>query len=430
VALVAGNMLGTSLYTLPASIAKVAGPAGLFSWLITAAGFLLLALLYAALGPRYPRTGGPYVFAREAFGEFAGFQTVWMYWLSVVVGNAAIVTGAVAYAVTFSPALKGSIALQFALAQGVLWTLCVINVLGVKQGARVQKSIILFNVIPLVLLGIALFFFDPANLHPFAPHGVSGVSAGLGFLVWAYAGIESATVPAEEMHAPERTIRLGTLIGYALATGIFLLAAVAVIGVLPTDAIASSPRPLELAVRQVLGGWPALLVSIAAVGASVGVLNGWTLMAGRIPFSAAEDGLFFRAFARVHPRYGTPWVALVVGTLVSSAMLLLYFTAQTTGVEKLLEVFNFTVLLANLGTLFPYLYNAAAALMLARRDPDRFTRAERRRFQLTALVCFLFLVWATYGIGSDVVFWGFLMLLLGTPLYIWFATRRQLVVES
>jgi len=95
VALVSGNMLGTSLYTLPASVASVAGPIGIVSWVITATGFLLLALLYSELGPRYPRTGGPYVFAREAFGEFAGFQTVWMYWLSAVVGNAAIVTGAI-----------------------------------------------------------------------------------------------------------------------------------------------------------------------------------------------------------------------------------------------------------------------------------------------------------------------------------------------
>ena len=108
IALVAGNMLGTSLYTLPASLAAAAGPVGLLSWLITAAGFGLLALLYSSLGTRFPRTGGPYVFTREAFGDFAGFQIVWMYWLSAVVGNAAIVTGAIAYAQTFSPELAAS----------------------------------------------------------------------------------------------------------------------------------------------------------------------------------------------------------------------------------------------------------------------------------------------------------------------------------
>jgi len=420
VALVAGNMLGTSLYTLPASVASVAGPIGIVSWVITAAGFLLLALLYAQLGPRYPRTGGPYVFAREAFGEYAGFQTVWMYWLSAVVGNAAIVTGAVGYAVTFSPALAESRLLQFVLAQGVLWILCAVNILGVKQSARVQKSIILINIVPLVLLSLALFKFNPANFHPFTPKGTwTPVAAGSALMVWAYAGIESATVPAEEMQAPQRTIRLGTLIGYGLATLLFLLSAIAVIGALPNDVIASSPRPLELAVRETLGAWPAVAVSIAAVGASIGVLNGWILMAGRIPFSAAQDGLFFSAFARIHPRFGTPYVALIVGCAISSIMLTLYFIPGST----LLSVFNFTVLLANLGTLFPYLYNSAAALMLARRDRERFTVREQSRTSILALACFAFLMWTTWGVGAQIVFWGFLVLLMGTPLYIWFKTR-------
>jgi basic amino acid/polyamine antiporter, APA family len=424
VALVAGNMLGTSLYTLPASVASVAGPIGIVSWVITAAGFFLLALLYSQLGPRYPRTGGPYVFAREAFGEYAGFQTVWMYWLSAVVGNAAIVTGAVGYAVTFSPTLAESRLLQFALAQGVLWILCGVNILGVKQSARVQKSIILINIVPLVLLSLALFKFNPANFHPFTPKGTwTPVAAGSALMVWAYAGIESATVPAEEVQAPQRTIRLGTLLGYGLATLIFLLSAVAVIGALPNDVIASSPRPLELAVRETLGAWPAVAVSMAAVGASIGVLNGWILMAGRIPFSAAQDGLFFSAFARIHPRFGTPHIALIVGCVISSIMLTLYFIPGST----LLSVFNFTVLLANLGTLFPYLYNSAAALMLARRDRERFTVREQSRTSLLALVCFAFLLWTTWGVGAQIVFWGFLVLLLGTPLYIWFKTRLPVV---
>lgn len=424
VALVAGNMLGTSLYTLPASVASVAGPIGIISWVITAAGFLLLALLYAQLGPRYPRTGGPYVFAREAFGDYAGFQTVWMYWLSAVVGNAAIVTGAVGYAVNFSPTLADSRLLQFVLAQGVLWILCVVNILGVKQSARVQKSIILINIVPLVLLSLALFKFNPANFHPFTPKGTwTPVAAGSALMVWAYAGIESATVPAEEMQAPQRTIRLGTLLGYGLATLIFLLSAIAVIGVLPNDVIASSPRPLELAVREALGEWPAIAVRTAAVGASIGVLNGWILMAGRIPFSAAQDGLFFSGFARIHPRFGTPYVALIFGCVITSIMLTLYFIPGST----LLSVFNFTVLLANLGTLFPYLYNSAAALMLARRDRERFTMREQRRTSLLALACFAFLMWTTWGVGATVVFWGFLVLLVGTPLYIWFRTRMPVV---
>jgi basic amino acid/polyamine antiporter, APA family len=420
VALIAGNMLGTSLYTLPASLAQQVGPIGLLSWVITAAGFGLLAILYAALGTRYPRTGGPYVFAREAFGDFAGFQTVWMYWLSAAVGNAAIVTGGIAYMTRLIPGLADSLWGQFLLAEGILWTLCILNVRGIKVGARVQIGILLFSIVPLTLLGIALFHFNPANLHPFAPHGVGALATGSALLVWAFSGIESATVPAEEVDQPGRIIRLGTMIGFGVATLVFLVFAAAVIGVLPNDVVASSAHPLELAVQQVLGPRAAFWVSVAAVFASLGVLNGWTLMVGRIPFSAAQDGIFFRSFGRLHPRYGTPHVALIAGTLIAAVLIPLYFIKGT-----LLDVFTFLVLLANLGTLFPYLYNSAAALLIARRDREGWSPAMRWRIQIVALVCFAFLLWTTYGVGQEVIFYGFLVLTAGVPLYIWFKTSQQ-----
>ena len=168
--------------------------------------------------------------------------------------------------------------------------------------------------------------------------------------------------------------------------------------------------------RTVLGERAGWWVSIAAVIASVGVLNGWTLMVGRIPYSASEDGIFFRRLGRLHPRFGTPYYSLIIGTFIASMLLLLYFK------QSLLAAFTFLVLLANLGTLFPYLYNAAAALMLARRDPDAWPAPVRRRMQVMAFVCFAFLVWSTYGVGADVVFWGFLVSVAGVPLYIWFKT--------
>jgi len=170
VALVVGNMVGTSIYTLPASLADVAGPFGLVAWLFTATGYLFVALVYARLGTRYPRTGGPYVFARAAFGDFAGFITVWSYWVSTVVGNAAIVTGAVGYLVGFFPALEQNAAGRFALAQALIWGLCILNVRGIRQSARVQTTVMFLNLVPLGLLAIfTLRRFDLANLHPFAP---------------------------------------------------------------------------------------------------------------------------------------------------------------------------------------------------------------------------------------------------------------------
>ena len=136
VALCVGNMAGTSLYTLPASLAGTTGPLGIVAWVLTAAGYALVAVVYAWLGARHPRTGGPYVFARAAFGDGLGFATVWAYWVSTVVGNAAIVTGVVGYVGAFAPALEGSAGLRFAVAQGLVWGLCWLNVRGVRGSRR------------------------------------------------------------------------------------------------------------------------------------------------------------------------------------------------------------------------------------------------------------------------------------------------------
>ena len=418
IALVVGNMVGTSVYTLPASLAQTVGPLGVVAWLVTAFGYLFVALVYASLGVRYPKTGGPYVFAREAFGEFAGFQTVWAYWFSAVIGNAAIVTGVVGYVVGFSETLGANVWLQFVLAQAFVWGLCLLNVLGIRQSARVQIGIMFLNVIPLLALSAgALSAFDPANLRPFAPQGFGSLAAGAALVVWAYSGIESATVPAEEVQAPERTIRWGTLLGYAVGTTVFLATALAVAGALPNDVIASSPRPIALAAERTLGGWAGSVISVTAIVAGLGTLNGWILMAGRIPLSAAEDGIFFRRLAAVHPRFGTPHVSLVAGTAVASAMLLLYFS------KTLLGVFKFIVLLSVLTTLLPHLYSAAANLMLARRDRDQYSADERRRAHFIAPVAFVFVLYTIYGVGAEVALWGFLVVLGGIPLYIWFATR-------
>ena len=413
VALCVGNMVGTSIYTLPASLAATTGPLGVVSWLVTAAGYALVAVVYASLGVRYPRCGGPYVFARAAFGELAGFATVWSYWVSSVVGNAAIVTSVVGYAEGFSPFLGGSPARSFLLAQGLVWGLCWLNVRGVRGTTRLQVAIMLVTVVPLLALSaLALGAFDAANLVPFAPKGYGSVAAGAALVVWAYSGVESATVAAEEVRDPARTIGRGTLIGYGLATLVFLLTTVAVAGALPNAEIATSARPLSLVMERTVGPWAAAVIGVCAIVSGVGTLNGWTLMAGRIPVSAARDGLFFPAMARLHPRHGTPHVALVAGSAVTSVVLTLYFS------RPLLGVFTVIALFAVLTTLVPHLLAMAAELVLARRDPARYTPAERRRAHVVAPAAFLFVLYTIYGVGLAVALWGVAAVAAGLPLYV------------
>jgi APA family basic amino acid/polyamine antiporter len=418
VALVVGNMVGTSMYTLPASLAAAVGPLGIVAWLLTAAGYLGVALVYASLGSRYPRTGGPYVFAREAFGEFAGFLSFWLYWISALIGNAGIVTGIIAYAQGFFPVLESSPMTRFAIAQLLLWFFCGVNVLGVRHSARLQIGIMIINLGGLlVLLGASLHAFDVANLHPFAPKGWGSLAMGTALIVWAYSGVETATVPAEEMKVPRRTIWRGTMIGYAVATIVFLLAAVAVAGVLPNDRVASSATPLAMVVDKAVGPFGAWLISICAIVAGLGTLNGWMLVTGRAPVSAARDGLFFRKMATVSPRFHTPVHALVVGSLVGSGMLFLMLS------NTLLETFNFIVLLAVWATLVPHLITAAAYLALVRRNPDKYTPSERKRAHVIAPLAFAAMMYFVYGAGADIGRWGFLLLAAGMLAYVFIKAR-------
>jgi basic amino acid/polyamine antiporter, APA family len=418
VALVVGNMVGTSIYTLPASLAGAVGPLGIVAWGLTALGYLGVALVYADLGARYPRTGGPYVYAREAFGDFAGFLSFWLYWVSALIGNAGIVTGVIAYAQGFFPVLETSPIARFAVAQALLWTFCLINVIGIRHSARVQIAIMAINLGALILLlGAAAPAIDAANWHPFAPQGWGSLASGTALIVWAYSGVETATVPAEEVKTPQRTIWRGTMIGYAIGTIVFLLAAVVVSGVLPNADVASSARPLAMVVERAVGKTGAMIISISAIVAGLGTLNGWLLVSGRVPVAAAQDGMMPARMARIHPRFGTPAFALVVSGLAGSVMLITLLD------NSLLETFNFIALLAVWATLVPHLITAAAHLALARRDPDRYSARERRRAHIIAPLAFLAMMYFVYGAGADIGRWGFLLMAAGMLAYAF--VRRQ-----
>lgn len=417
VALIVGNMVGTSIYTLPASLAQTAGPASILAWLITALGYLFIALVYARLGPLFPRTGGPYHYAREAFGDYAGFLSTWAYWFSATVGNAAIALGVVGYLEGLLPEGFGGGWKTFALAQLCLWTLTLVNIVGVRESARLQIVLMFANVIPLLgITALAAGSFDRTHFEPFAPQGFASIPAACALIVWAYSGIESASVPAEEVRHPERTIRRSTLIGYALGTLVFLSTALVTAGVVPNQELAQSARPLALMAERGVGHWAGTWIAWAAAIAGLATLNGWILMAGRIPVAAAQDGLFFAGLGRVHPRLGTPVTGLLIGSGIASVALLLALH------DSLLDAFNSIVALAVLTTLLPHLFAAAAQLHLARLDPGRFAPAERRRAAVVALLAFAAVLFFMYGCGPEIALWGFLVIFAGTPIYVWLRT--------
>ncbi|MGW5413673.1 amino acid permease, partial [Actinomadura geliboluensis] len=215
-ALVVGNMIGSGVFLLPSSLAEF-GPISLVAWGFTAAGAILLALVFARLSRAYPRTGGPYAYARRAFGDFVGFQTAWGYWIAVWAGNAAIAVAFVGYLAHFWPSLGQDKVAAAAVGVATIWLLTAVNAYGVREGGAVQVVTTVVKLVPLLMIAVGgLLFIEPGNFGEFNAGGGSAfgaVTAAAALTLWSFIGLESATVPAEDVQEPEKTIPRATVAG-------------------------------------------------------------------------------------------------------------------------------------------------------------------------------------------------------------------------
>jgi basic amino acid/polyamine antiporter, APA family len=439
VALVVGNMIGSGVFLLPASLAGTAGPLSILAWVFTGAGAILLALVFANLGRALPRTGGPYAYAREAFGDFAGFWTAWGYWIAAWVGNVAIVTAFVSYGGVFwSPLDSGSGSYSAwaaaIVALSVLWMLTFVNAVGVREAGFVQTVTTVLKFVPLLAIGlIGLFYIHGGNYTPFAPdhHTLwsqfGAISTAGTLTLWAFIGLESATVPAEEVKDPERTLPRATIIGTIAATALYVLATVAIMGIIPAGTLANSSAPFADAARQIWGGSvlglaPGDLVALIALISTFGCLNGWILLQGRVPLAAAQDGLFPKQFAIVSGKGRTPVVGLVVSSVLMSFLVGMFYS----GTHTLGEIFTQVVLLATLTTIVPYAFSAAAQLQLMFRQRELFNPRHLARDAGIAMLAFGYAFWMIWGSGHQTIAQGFLLLLAGIPVYVFMKWRQSL----
>ena len=412
-ALVIGNMVGSGIFLLPASLAGAAGPVSIIGWLFTGVGAMLLALVFARMARTFPQTGGPYVYSRRAFGDFAGFWTAWGYWIAAWAGNAAITVAFVGYLAVFWPALGTHNLLAALVGIATIWLLTAVNVLGIKEGGRVQLVTTILKFVPLVVIAIVgLFWIDTDNLTPFSPHGTwSAISAAAPLTLWAFIGLESATVAAGEVKDPERNIPRATIIGTLAVTVIYILGTLVVMGALPIKELADSSSPFAAAAGAMWGGSWTKIVAAVALAATFGCLNGWIILQARVPLAAAEDGLFPAEFAKVHGKRKTPVFGLVVSSFFVSVLMLMNYT------KGLVDAFTFIILLATLTTLVPYAFSAAAQAHLLLTDRGLFKMKSFLTDLFIAALAFVYSVWAITGSGKDIIAKGFVLLLAGIPVY-------------
>lgn len=413
-ALVAGNMIGSGVFMLPASLAAF-GSIGILAWIVTAFGTMILALVFARLSRLLPRTGGPYAYCRAAYGDFIGFQVAYNYWIALWVGNAAIVVTLISYLGVFFPTLNTNPWLSFVLSLGTIWLITFINVMGVKEAGTTQIITTILKLIPLIAIAtIGLMFVHKQNLLQFNVSGKSNFSALTGaatLTMWAFIGFESATVPAEYVDNPRKNIPRATIVGTSIAALVYIFSTIAVMGIVPMKQLASSTSPFADAASIMFGPWGHWIIAAAAVIACFGTLNGWILMQGQIPFAAAKDGLFPKQFEKV-TKSGSPVFGLIVSSILISILLAMRYGAS------LVDQFTMISLLATLASLIPYIYTSVAELMLFIRDKEKFSQKRLAGSAILAMLAFAYTYWLIYGAGLQIVFYGVLLLLSSIPVYL------------
>lgn len=421
-ALVIGNIIGSGVYLLPASLAPY-GLNSIFGWILTAAGALLLAVVFAQLARVYPKAGGPYVYPREAFGECAGFLMAWGYWVSVWVGNAAIAIGTVAYLAELIPVIKTTVGAPAITSCILIWVLTFLNWRGVKQMGVVQLVTTVLKLLPLlaiVALAVWLLAAQDATVMKFEPQPftMSAITASATLTLWALLGLESATVPSDNVIDPERNIPRATLWGTVIAAAIYVIACSAVLLLIPSSQLAVSSAPFADVARVFWGDNIASTLALFAFISGFGALNGWILVQGEMPRVLAHDGIFPKIFAR-ESKHKTPGAALFITSALATPLVLMNYSSS------MVQIFTFVILISTSAFLVMYLFCSLAALKLAWRGDMGLHGRRLMILLVVAMLAALYSVWTLYGAGPEAFWWSMALFAAGLPVYFGMKWQRQ-----
>ncbi|BCJ45764.1 transporter [Actinoplanes ianthinogenes] len=425
-ALILGTIIGVGIFNLPYSLSGI-GPISILAMALTTVGALALALMFAVLSRRVPADGGPYAYARSAFGNTVGFANAWSYWITAWAGNAAIVTGWVFYVEHFINQ-DGKTAWSIVIALVGLWIPALINLTGVQNMGAVQLWTTVIKFIPLVIMSTAgLFFISTANYTPANLSGDSdwtAIGSAMAICLFSYLGVECAAVAAAKVRDPARNVPKATVLGTLGAAVVYLLSMIAVFGIVPATTLAGDKASYSVAANLMAGGgtWAGDLTALAVIVSGFGALNGWTMICAEMPLAAAKDGVFPAVFGKVSRR-GVPTAGILSSTILGSlAMVVSYMGASGA------TVFNTLVLMTGITAAIPYAFSALAQLKWRVQDRRAGNGARFARDSTIALLSLIFsilFVWYSRNTGQEhwYVVWGpFLMaggaFLLGVPVYL------------
>lgn len=421
-AIVVGNMVGAGFYLAPSALAPY-GALAIVAWIVMGIGAGCLGLVFARLARVAPATGGPYAYTKLAYGDFAGFVVGWGYWISIWASLPAIAAAFTGSVIALVPALQGSRPIAVAITVGAIWLVVIANLRGVKTAGLIASITTCMKLVPFGAIAVlGLFYVRPEHFATLNPSGQSlfaSAAALAPLTMFAFLGLESATVPAGDVHDPERTIPRSTLLGIAIASILYVLGTTVVLGVVPRQQLVGSTAPFADVAALLWGQWAAVLVSIAVVISTIGSLNGWTLLMGQVPMAAADDRLFPILFGRRSAR-GVPAAGIVVSAGFASGLVLV----QASGGSRFETIYALIIGLATLTAAIPYAFCALAGVLIAVRQGD----IKAAHPSAVEIIAFIFSMFVIYGCGAEAVLYGLLLLLMGIPVYVW-QRREQLNVQ-
>ncbi|MFC4723184.1 amino acid permease [Geojedonia litorea] len=410
--LVVGNMIGVGIFVLPSSLARY-GSISLLGWVFTSIGALILATLFSRLSKIVKKSGGPYAYPKAAFGDFIGFLMAWGYWVSCWIGNAALAIGIVGGLSFFFPVLESNTFYPVVIGLGLLWLFTWINTRGIKESGRVQVITTILKLSPLAfVIIVGLFFFKFENFPAFnltTESNITTLPAVAALTLYAFLGLECATVPAANIKNPEKNIPKATMIGTLLVALVYIAGTVVLFGILPLDKLQGSAAPFAEAAKLIAGDLGGYFVAFGVVVSGIGVLNGWVLVTGQVPMATANDGLFPKIFKKQNEN-GAPVLGLIIGSVLTTGVLLMNLE------EGLVDQFTFIVDMVVFVAVVPYLFTAAAYVLLIIEKKTQINSMVKT-FVLGGLG-FLYALWSIFGSGPTIVYYGFILLIAGIPFYV------------
>lgn len=418
-ALVVGNIVGSGVYLLPASLAPY-GLNSIFGWIITSGGAVALAIVFARLAKMFPQAGGPYIYARVAFGDAVGFLMAWGYWMGLWVGNAAIAIATIAYLAELLPWIKHTVGAPALASCVIIWLLTYLNWRGTRQVGALQIVTTVLKLLPLIaIIALGLWLLVNADASVIkaepAPFTLAAINASATLTLWALLGLESATIPAGSVENAQRNVPLATLWGTLIAAGIYILSCSVVVLLVPSSQLASSSAPFAEVVRLFWGDGIASTLALFAFISGFGALNGWILLQGELPRVLAKDGVFPQVFAR-ESRHGTPGMSLFITSSLLTAVVLMNYS------RSMVQVFTFIILISTSTYLVMYLCCAVAALKLCWTGALGMPGRRLTPYLMIAMLAAVYSAWTLFGAGAEPFWWSIALFAVGLPVY-WMMKR-------